>query len=99
LGFPTGWSITTHKDVCYTSTSPSAAIRTGCWQFKKTDVGVFFVLIRQEKGASAQEDLSMVIAQALYDQNASVGLCDVHLPSGWHLNARRVSVPSVPRRG
>jgi hypothetical protein len=24
LGYPTGWSITTHKDVCYTSTSLSA---------------------------------------------------------------------------
>jgi hypothetical protein len=39
------------------------------------------------------------IVQALYDQNKSVGLRDVHLPGGWHLNARRVLVPPVPRRG
>jgi hypothetical protein len=43
--------------------------------------------------------MSVEIAQALYDQNSSVGLRDVHLPGGWHLNARRVSVPPVPRRG
>jgi hypothetical protein len=29
----------------------------------------------------------------------SVGLRDVHLPGGWHLNARRVPIPLVPRRG
>jgi hypothetical protein len=43
--------------------------------------------------------MSVEIAQALYDQNASMGLRDVHLPGGWHLNTRRVSVPLVPRRG
>jgi hypothetical protein len=32
LGFPTGWSITTHKEVCYTSTSLSA------WPKQKADV-------------------------------------------------------------
>jgi hypothetical protein len=42
--------------------------------------------------------MSVEIAQAMYDQNASVGLRDVHLPGGWHLNARRVLVPPVPRR-
>jgi hypothetical protein len=40
----------------------------------------------------------MEIVQALYDQNKSVGLRDVHLPGGWHLNARRVPVPPVPLR-
>jgi hypothetical protein len=34
--------------------------------------------------------MSAEIAQALYDQNSLVGLRDVHLPKGWHLNARRV---------
>jgi hypothetical protein len=43
--------------------------------------------------------MSVEIAQALYDQNAPVGLHGVHLPSGWHLNAMRVPVPPVPRRG
>jgi hypothetical protein len=28
-----------------------------------------------------------------------VGLPDVHLPGGWHLNVWRVSIPPVPRRG
>jgi hypothetical protein len=41
----------------------------------------------------------MEIIQALYDQNKSVGLHDVHLPDGWRLNARKVPVPSVPLRG
>jgi hypothetical protein len=43
--------------------------------------------------------MSMEITQALYKQNASMGMRDVHLPGGWHLNARRVLVPLVPRRG
>jgi hypothetical protein len=43
--------------------------------------------------------MSVEIAQALYDQNTSVGLHDVHLPGVRHLNARRVPVPPVPRRG
>jgi hypothetical protein len=43
--------------------------------------------------------MSVKIAQALYNQNTSVGLCDIHIPSGWHLNDRRVSVPPVPCRG
>jgi hypothetical protein len=43
--------------------------------------------------------MSVEIAQALYDQNVSVGLRDVHLPGGFHLNTRRVPVPLVPRRG
>jgi hypothetical protein len=43
--------------------------------------------------------MNVEIAQALYDQNSSVDLRDVHLPGGWHLNARRVLVPSVPRCG
>jgi hypothetical protein len=41
--------------------------------------------------------MNVEIVQALYDQNTSVGLCNVHLPGGWHLNARRVPVPPVPR--
>jgi hypothetical protein len=43
--------------------------------------------------------MSVEIAQAMYDQNVSVGLRDVHLPNGWHLNAKRASVPPVPRCG
>jgi hypothetical protein len=43
--------------------------------------------------------MSMEIAQALYNQNVWVGLHDIHLPSVWHLNVRRVPVPLVPRCG
>jgi hypothetical protein len=43
--------------------------------------------------------MSVEIVQALYDQNSSVGLRDVHLPSGWHLTARRVPIALVPRHG
>jgi hypothetical protein len=39
------------------------------------------------------------IVHAVYDQNESVGLHDVHIPDGWHLNARRVPVRPVPRHG
>jgi hypothetical protein len=42
---------------------------------------------------------SLETMQALYDQNESVGLRNVHIPGGWHLNARRVPVPPVPRHG
>jgi hypothetical protein len=35
----------------------------------------------------------------MFDQNQSVGLREVNLPGGWHLNARRVSVPPVPCHG
>jgi hypothetical protein len=41
--------------------------------------------------------MSVEIAQALNDQNTSMGLRNVHLPDGWYLNVRRVSV--LPRRG
>jgi hypothetical protein len=43
--------------------------------------------------------LNVDLAHALFDQNKSVGIHDVHLPSGWLLNARRVLVPLVPRLG
>jgi hypothetical protein len=41
----------------------------------------------------------MEIVQALYEQNESVGLRDVHLPDSWRLNARRVPVPPMPLHG
>jgi hypothetical protein len=58
----------------------------------------------QGQGAAAKKErnrpyFSMEIVQALYDQNDSVGLRDVHLSDGWRLNTRRVSVPPVPLRG
>jgi hypothetical protein len=64
----------------------------------------FFVLGREEEGTATQKGVEPALHEhgdcaGLYDQNASVGLRDVHLPGGWHLNARRVPVPPVPRRG
>jgi hypothetical protein len=35
----------------------------------------------------------------MYKQNMLVGVRDVHLPSGWLLNAWRVPVHLVPRHG
>jgi hypothetical protein len=76
------------------------------WPFKKTqDVGASSSSAAKKKATSPTKKernrpyMNVEIAQALYDQNMSVGLRDIHLPGGWHLNARRVSVPPVPRRG
>jgi hypothetical protein len=33
--------------------------------------------------------MSVAMAHAMFDQNQSVGLRDVHLPGGWHLNTMR----------
>jgi hypothetical protein len=43
--------------------------------------------------------LNVVLAKAMYRQNRSVGVRNIHLPSGWLLNTRRVSVPPVSRHG
>jgi hypothetical protein len=39
------------------------------------------------------------LAQLPYKKNESSRWDDVHLPDGWHLNARRVMVPSLPPEG
>jgi hypothetical protein len=77
---------------------------TGRWPFKKTDAGASSSLAAKKKAPPPKKErnwpyMNVEIAQALYDQNVSVGLRDVHLPGGWHLNARRVPVPPMPRRG
>jgi hypothetical protein len=42
--------------------------------------------------------LNIAMVKAMYHDNASMGVRDVHLPAGgWLLNTRRVSDPLVPR--
>jgi hypothetical protein len=77
---------------------------TGRWPFKKTDAGASSSSTSKKKGSPLKKEqnrsyMNVEIVQALYDQNASVGLRDIHLPGGWHLNAKRVPVLPVPRRG
>jgi hypothetical protein len=77
---------------------------TGRWPFKKTEASASLSLSAKKKAPPPKKDrnrpyLFVVIAQAMYDQNMSMGLRDVHLPGGSHLNARRVSVPPMLRRG
>jgi hypothetical protein len=43
--------------------------------------------------------MNFEVAQALFDQNQSVGVHNVYLPGGWLLNTRRVPVPPVLCRG
>jgi hypothetical protein len=75
----------------------------GHWPFRKSDAGVSSSKAKKKvlppKKERNRPYMNVEIARALYDQNASMGLCDVYLPGGWHLNVRRVSVPSVLRRG
>jgi hypothetical protein len=40
--------------------------------------------------------MKVELAHAPFDQNQSVGVCDVHLSGGRLLNARRASVSPVP---
>jgi hypothetical protein len=78
---------------------------TSHWPFYKTDAGASSskgkakAKVPPPKKERIQQYMNVEITQALYDQNTSVGLRDVHLPGGWHLNARRVLVPLVPRHG
>jgi hypothetical protein len=78
---------------------------TGRWPFRKTDTGASSSKGKAKGKAPPPKKernrpyFSVEIVQALYDQNESVGLCDVYLPGGWHLNARRVPVPPVPHHG
>jgi hypothetical protein len=72
--------------------------------FKKTDASASSSSAAKKKAPPPKKErnrpyMNVEIAQALHEQNASVGLHDVHLPGGWYLNARRMPVPSVPRRG
>jgi hypothetical protein len=58
------------------------------WQFKKTqDIGASSSAAAKKKAPPPKKErnrpyMSVEIAQALYDQNAPVGLCDFHLPGG-----------------
>jgi hypothetical protein len=70
----------------------------GRWPFKKTqDVGASSSSVAKKKAPLLKKDESALHERedraGLYDQNASVGLRDIHIPSGWHLNDKRVSVP------
>jgi hypothetical protein len=38
-------------------------------------------------------------SQRMYRKNRSVGVRNIHLPSGWLLDTRRVLVPLVSRHG
>jgi hypothetical protein len=75
---------------------------TGRWPFRKSDANTSSSKTKKKAPLPKKEwnrpYMSVEIVQALYDQNASVGLPHVHLPGSWHLNARRVLVPPVPRR-
>jgi hypothetical protein len=43
--------------------------------------------------------MNVAMAQSLFDQKHYVGVDDVHLPDGWHLNIKRMSFPLVPLHG
>jgi hypothetical protein len=76
---------------------------TGRWPFKKTSDARASSSAANKKSPPKKDItwpyMNVTMAHALFEQNAFVGLRDVNLPSDWHLNARRVSVPPVPRRG
>jgi hypothetical protein len=76
---------------------------TGRWPFRKIDAGASSSKAKKKASPPKKERnrpyMSGESAQALYKQNASVGLRDVHISDGRHLNARRVPIPPVPRRG
>jgi hypothetical protein len=76
---------------------------TGRWPFRKTDAGASSSKAKMKapppKKERNQPYISVEITRALDDQHASVGLRDIHLYGGWHINAKRVSVPPMPRRG
>jgi hypothetical protein len=80
------------------------ATMTGCWLLRKTDADASSSKAAKKKELPPKKEqnwlyVSVEITQALYDQNASVGQCDIHLPSGWHLNARRASFRCVTADG
>jgi hypothetical protein len=74
---------------------------TGWWPFKKVPIlGASSSRKKTPpKNHRTRPYMNVNLARALYEQNRSVSVCDVHLPGGWLLNARRVSVPLVSRRG
>jgi hypothetical protein len=59
---------------------------TGRWPFRKTDASASSSKAKAKARPSKKEQnrpyFSVEITQALYDQNESVGLRDVHLPGG-----------------
>jgi hypothetical protein len=66
---------------------PSTATMTGHWPFRKTDVSASSILATKKKVSPPKKErnqpyFSVEIVQALYNQNASVDLRDVHLPDG-----------------
>jgi hypothetical protein len=76
---------------------------TGRWPFKKNpDIGASSLAAKKKllpKKERKRSYMIVAMAQALFDQNHYVGVHDVHLPGGWHLNVKRMSFPLVPRRG
>jgi hypothetical protein len=61
---------------------------TGRCPFKKTDDGASSSSAAKKKAPSPKKEQNQLyfwleITQALYDQNESVGLCDVQLLDGW----------------
>jgi hypothetical protein len=43
--------------------------------------------------------LIIPMPRVIYYDNVMVGVCDVHLPDGWLLNVRMVTVPPMPCHG
>jgi hypothetical protein len=58
----------------------------GCWPFRKTNAGASSSKAKKKapppKKERNQPYMSGEIAQTLYEQNASVGLRDVHISGG-----------------
>jgi hypothetical protein len=77
---------------------------TRCWPFRKFDTGASSSTTKKKppppKKGQNQPYMSMEIAQGLYDQNASVGLHNVHLLGGWNLIfPKGPTVAHRPHRG
>jgi hypothetical protein len=83
--------------------SPSTTTMTSSWPFKKTlDPEASSSWAKKKSPSKKMRKrpyLNVDLAQALFDQKKSVGVRDVHLPGGWLLNTRRVSIPPMLRRG
>jgi hypothetical protein len=79
------------------------ATMTWCWPFRKSDADASSSKAKKKPLLPKKERnrpyMNVEIVQALYDQNASMGLRDIHLPGSWHLDAKRVPEPLVPRHG
>jgi hypothetical protein len=73
---------------------------TGRWPFKKMPYAEASSSTARKKPSPKKERnrpyMDVAMAQVPFDQNQTVGLRDIHLPGGWHLNAGRVPVPPEP---